>query len=473
MSEQATIDLGKPRQQAQKERVLEHSKRRLSWARHEVREIARVSASISSFLKDLPASLNDQQTPGKAHNPWSIRQSALNKYLEDKESDRACYGGLNTSAFHRFHASRDLSSLHRSTSDSDQAKKYRFLGNAKELASSEKRANPFKRQGRRLALPVKLRGKTVLALPDTGSDIDAISMDLVKELGLRFYPYSGSKKLVRLSDGHTMTAIGKVSTRLSFAKGPQLRLRRTFYVFSKISTGVELIVGRDFLDHTQTWTRHQDRLSERPIELQGIPKVMNMSVSRRRLPCYIDSCLVLATADTGSEVDLINESYALSRGFKIDPVSEEESYIQLPGQRVAKVTGKVKVKFDTLHDAPPSPNSQKNVSSDDNAQSHLKVEQVIGHARPPSPISDHYRTLYVLPSLTSNVLLGEELLDSIDAFGTHLDSFVDFENLGRGLPDVNSIKWLNSLERKFLNKSSANSTWPPSTLDSMVNSLQI
>ena len=103
----------------------------------------------------------------------------------------------------------------------------------------------------------------------------------------------------------------------------------------------------------------------------------------------------------------------------------------------------------------------------------MKVEQVIGHAKSPTHISDHHRTLYVLPSLTSNVLLGEELLDSIDAFGTHFDSFIDFENLRGDISDVNSIKWLNSLERKFLNKEKANSTWPPSTLDSMVNSFQI
>ena len=89
-----------------------------------------------------------------------------------------------------------------------------------------------------------------------------------------------------------------------------------------------------------------------------------MSVSRRRFPCYIDSRLVLATADTSSEVDLINESYALRRGFEIEPMSEEESYIQLPGQRVATITGKVKVKFDTLHDAPRAPDSLASVSSD-------------------------------------------------------------------------------------------------------------
>jgi hypothetical protein len=195
--------------------------------------------------------------------------------------------------------------------------KYSFLPTENELAGSDQRANPFRRQGRRRALPVKLQGKTILAVPDTSSDIDAISMDLVEELRLELHPRFGSGKKVRLSDGRTMAAIGKVSIRCSFAKGAPMKFRRTFFVFRKLSTGMKLILGRGFLDHTQTWTRYQDRLQEREVGLTGLPKVMNKSLSRRQLPCYIDSHLVLATADTSSEVDLINEEYALKHGFEI------------------------------------------------------------------------------------------------------------------------------------------------------------
>ena len=76
--------------------------------------------------------------------------------------------------------------------------------------------------------------------------------------------------------------------------------------------------------------------------------------------------------------------------------------------------------------------------------------------------SDHYRTFYVMPSLTANVLLGEELLDSIDAFGTHLDNFVDIRSATGDMSDMNCIKWLNNVERKLIQSSNSRPTWPPS-----------
>jgi hypothetical protein len=58
------------------------------------------------------------------------------------------------------------------------------------------------------------------------------------------------------------------------------------------------------------------------------------------------------------------------------------------------------------------------------------------------------------------VLLGEEILDSIDAFGTHLDSFVDVRSAKGDISDMR-IKWLNSIERKLIRSSKSKLTWPP------------
>ena len=61
---------------------------------------------------------------------------------------------------------------------------------------------------------------------------------------------------------------------------------------------------------------------------------------------------------------------------------------------------------------------------------------------------------------TTNVLLGEKLLDSIDAFRTHVDSFVDVRSAKGDMSDMHCIKWLNSMERKLIRSSKSEPTWP-------------
>jgi hypothetical protein len=291
-------------------------------------------------------------------------------------------------------------------------------------------------------------------------------------------------------------------------------------VFKKLADDVPLIMGRNFLQQTQTLTIYRDRLEERKSDL-GAPKVMNMTLSRRRLPCYLDFVLVYAVADTGSDLDLMKEDYAVERGFPIESVSWYERFVRLPGGVTAEITGKVKVRFDTVIASPSStPAEIKDATRSPSVPTSVGATMIespnfpratddihVGYSEPtslsaatavnpslpkttddiyvrysePTSLSasttddfhiphsepdivnesDHYRTFYVMPSLTANVLLGEELLDSIDAFGTHLDSFVDIKSATGDMSDMNCIKWLNNVERKLIRSSKSRPTWPP------------
>jgi hypothetical protein len=75
---------------------------------------------------------------------------------------------------------------------------------------------------------------------------------------------------------------------------------------------------------------------------------MDMTLPRRRLPCYPDSILVYAVAGTGSNLDLMKEDYAIDRGFQIEKVSRHERFVRLPGDKIAQITGKVRPRFDTV-----------------------------------------------------------------------------------------------------------------------------
>jgi hypothetical protein len=340
-----------------------------------------------------------------------------------------------------------------------------FLTSAAQLPASESRASPFQRKGRNLALPLVIRGYRILAVADTGSDIDAIGLDLVEDLCLQGTRIAKRCKKVRLGDGYVLHAIGKVSVRCSFDRGDEAQFRRTFFVFPKLSNQVELIIGRRFLSQTQTLTKHQDRLEEIPYDSTTIPKVMSMAIPKRRFACYINSTLVLANADTGSEINLIKEEYAIERGFAVLPVTEEEKYAQLPGDRLAIITGKTTTRLDTLHAAPPAGASLEPSSE---AGAHCWVEYTtMSSVNPQEP--NRLTTFYILPSLPCNVLLSQQLLDSINAFTTHSNSFVDFTTKEREVEDLAHIKWLNALERKLMGKSITTATWPPASVRGQFN----
>lgn len=340
-----------------------------------------------------------------------------------------------------------------------------FLTSAAQLPASETRASPFQRKGRHLALPLVIRGYCIPAVVDTGSDIDAIGLDLVGHLFLQGTRIAQRCKKVRLGDGSVLHAIGKVSVRCSFDRGDEAQFRRTFFVFPKLSNRVELIIGRRFLFQTQTLTKHQDRLEELPHASTTTPEVMSMAIPKRRFACYIDSTLVLANADTGSEINLIKEDYAIERGFTVIPVTKEEKYAQLPGDRLAIITGKTMARLDTLHAAPPASVSREPTSK---VGAHCSMESsTMSSVNPQEPT--RLTTFYILPSLLCNVLLSQQLLDSINAFTTHSNSFVEFTTTEREVEDLAHIKWLNALDRKLMGKLIKSATWPPASVRGQFN----
>jgi hypothetical protein len=341
-----------------------------------------------------------------------------------------------------------------------------FLAGATHLAASENRPSPIQRIGRKLGLPVVIRGHLIVAIPDTGSDIDAMEIGLIEELGLMWRRLPRRSKKVRLSDGSVLHAIGKVTARCYFDREEQTYFQRTFFVLPKISSQAALIFGGRFLAQTETLTKHQHRLEELPSVAKAVPQVMNMCVSKSRLACYIDSVLTLAIADTGSEVNLINEDYAIERDYAIEAVAEEEEYVVLPGDRVATITGKIKVKFDTLHASPITQGSSETSSTTCTAQSAVPETRSVASSVDSKGSHDPI-TFYVMPALTiGNIVLSKQLLDSIDAFNTHRNSFVNFKRIGCGVDDLAFVRWLHLLDRKLRAKSDKIVTWPPASVRS-------
>jgi len=64
------------------------------------------------------------------------------------------------------------------------------------------------------------------------------------------------------------------------------------------------------------------------------------------------------------------------------------------------------------------------------------------------PTKARYRKFYVLDGLTTDVLLGEDLLYGINAFTEHKTSFVDREGIDRSV-ELKGIVWLDRAEQRL------------------------
>jgi hypothetical protein len=332
----------------------------------------------------------------------------------------------------------------------------------------ESRTNPFRREGCKMELPMKFRNRLVVAVADTGSDINAVTRGLARRLKVKVRRSLQDQPFVKVGNGQKVQVYGQVVLTCSFAQGLPFKTRQTFNVFLRLAAGVQAVMGRPFLDHTKTMTSHRSRLRQR-ISASSCPRIMHINMPRRRLACYLDSRLVFACPDTGSEIDLVSQAYATKMGLCVEPVRDHEKYISLATGEIAVLSGKVKVRFDTYHPASadrptpkegpheqvdparnvvdgPGSNSTASTAPASNVTDGPRDSSAAGtnDSRP-----DHHRTFYILDGLVTDVLLGEELLYSIDAFESHEDSFTDLSNTDVSDPllDMNIIKWLSNQEK--------------------------
>jgi hypothetical protein len=221
-------------------------------------------------------------------------------------------------------------------------------------------------------------------------------------------------------------------------------------VFDHLLPGIQVLLGRPFLAFTETLTKYCNRLKiiENP---DTLPRMLNMSLAGQGLRCYLDSALTITVADTGSDANLMRTDYAEQRKWQVEPVSVAERYVRLPGDRIVQLSGKVRVRFDSAggKSATCPHRAATLVSQNDRAISDPNGDS--GSAQDSSSQGQSLSltlTFYLLDTLVVDVLLGQLLLDTIDAFNFHQDSFVNFD-----IPEVKAfnllgIKWASKLDNK-------------------------
>lgn len=270
-------------------------------------------------------------------------------------------------------------------------------------------------------LPLLVEGNAVVSMPDSGTEDNIISKDLVSQLGIMVDDQPENQKEFRLANSRITRAIGRVKLSFKFARDQKEEYQDWFYVFNTLL--YPLLVGMVFLDATETLTLHRHRLQPRCSPFNGPLRVASLNNPKRRLYCWpeyinfyaaIGAERTMANADTGSEVDLVSLALCRRNYMSLQPLDIKEKKVQFADGSTSSLFGRVTIVF-----------------------------RIGGHYNPQSAL--FRRTFYVLEDLTCDMLLGEDFLEQSEVFEHYRDSITLLDD--EDLSQVNGIFWANTPEQ--------------------------
>ncbi|GKU15840.1 unnamed protein product, partial [Fusarium langsethiae] len=276
-------------------------------------------------------------------------------------------------------------------------------------------------------LPLILEGQRIMATPDLGSDHNVMSASVAEQLKLKvtdrcFYMFLGN--IAQLANGDVLTYERTTSTRFSFPSEEALDLLIEFNVVENLATSV--IVGRAFLTKTGTLTTHLDRLvrSPRPFATTlSPPRILHLKKPRRVLRCFINGTPAGANVDTRVDINLASPEFAARCGLRIEPTDQQHQFVQLADGSLTSISGCFCAKFNAF-DKP--------------------------SARDLRPVA-HMQMFYILDGLTSDVLLGRQLLHEMYNFVDQVNQTNIFFDMKRQdlHDDLDVIAWIDGWRNTF------------------------
>ncbi|KAF2496385.1 hypothetical protein BU16DRAFT_561204 [Lophium mytilinum] len=269
------------------------------------------------------------------------------------------------------------------------------------------------RKRQRQGLPITLEGRhgpaTVMTCADSGSDINVISLELVRLLGFSIDDAAEHQLSFTMANGKSVRALGMTSANCVFSC--EYHLLATiylcwFYIFPYLPSSI--IMGDPFLDQTRTMTDHRRRLVMRTQSIPQAPCVRSLGSQKRRLHCVLENREVLAYVDSGSDLNLMSLAYATRRGFQIRPSSQD---IMFADGSQGNTTGIVDLDI--------SYKTGKEIISN-TVEARERIIQM--HM---SPVV--VATFHILKNLKFDLLLGEDFLHEKKIFQDCEESFVSIQ----------------------------------------------
>lgn len=284
----------------------------------------------------------------------------------------------------------------------------------------EGRAEPSKKKKQRpsgmLAAEGFIQGRLIAAMPDTGAGFNLISASLVASLGFSKPPVNIRKGVdIRMANGKLIRTVGALEVSWSFLSEMGVKWNLMFHILEDFV--YDLVLGSDFLRHTQTMSAHQYRLSRIPTPLHALSVlyVNSLGCVSQRLQGSLDGSLVEALPDSGSESSLLSLEYVQNCGWmnKID--NRDSRLLLFADGTVERTMGTLTLQWRYRN-------------------------ELLG-----SDTSATVLDFHILYGCAYDAILGQDLLEDTDAFVQHQSSFVDsaVENGVSTEPsELNLVIWL-------------------------------
>ncbi|EXJ56301.1 uncharacterized protein A1O5_12568 [Cladophialophora psammophila CBS 110553] len=115
---------------------------------------------------------------------------------------------------------------------------------------------------RRQRLNCRIGDQLVQTVPDTGSDLDLMSLTYAKQSGFHIQKLDPDPQLVQFGDGSTKQLSGKVLAKFSIGTQTGMHEPHEFYVLDGLTSDV--LLGGNTLDEFDVFNRHKNNLFELP-----------------------------------------------------------------------------------------------------------------------------------------------------------------------------------------------------------------
>jgi hypothetical protein len=261
-----------------------------------------------------------------------------------------------------------------------------------------------------------MKGIEYLACPDSGSDRNIISNEFATDNKIRIRRGRNDRKMFELGDGSYVQSIGRAFIPCSVARGTCPKRKQWFHVLAKCA--VPLIIGRLFLEEAEILTKNQHLLERCSLEFEAISYLNFIGAPRRRsgMGVSLDGRLLVATPDTGSDLNLMSLACAEREGFYIDKRREGHLRLQIADGSEIKTVGQVHVSLlsldlrrnQTFSDTPPPRHDCGDIDLDANIEDQTEAQVPV------------VETFHVVDGLPCDVILGRPFLEKTDAFNMGL-----------------------------------------------------
>ena len=276
------------------------------------------------------------------------------------------------------------------------------------------------RKGQQLHLPLMVEGEEYEAIPDTGCRVNIVHISvLVKawKKGGRVTrsPQPLQSLSLRIANGDSVEVRGPYYLRCAFLDHPSDQVRQRFYAAKQLSSRISFLMGMEFLDRFQLLTSNSHRLVQQKPHREPVPRLLSAGAKCPQISLMLDGVQVVAQADTGSELDLIEKFFAQTNGFRTQDLNEDDPHeTELFDGRRIPLVGKILVKVGLQqrslfsHETAPNESTTQHVK-----EGKATVRQTLEIESPELP---QERLFYISDGLRAVVVAGQELLHSMDAF---------------------------------------------------------